>query len=249
MELKNELKKQTISLSESETKEIIYKTKANGLLWPYYQEKKAWSPSSLVEILKLIEYEDKQIPEIVLQRAARNGKLFHQIIQEFIQNGADLVPGPEISPRIQKKLQETICFLEKNKKLLNNNCFLGSERLHHAFYEGVLIATYIDLEFADCVVELKTNNIKMHESPLTLLAFQIQLLIQHLCTKKEVYLLWSTGNGVIFHRFQPSQSLFKILDSLIDLVKNKDVYTSKKKRTIVEKILLDYVPHRLIGFD
>ncbi|CAJ0882453.1 10659_t:CDS:2 [Entrophospora sp. SA101] len=149
----------------------------------------AINPSSLVEILKLIEYEDKQIPEIVLQRAAKNGKLFHQIIQEFIQTGANLTQGSEISPKIQKKLQETMYFLEKNKKLLSNHCFLGSERLHHSFYKGVLVATYIDLEFADCVVELKTNNIKMHESPLTLLAFQIQLLIQHLCTKKEVYLL------------------------------------------------------------
>lgn len=143
----------------------------------------------MVEILKLIEYGDKQIPEIVLQRAAKNGKLFHQIIQQFIQTGADLAQGPEISPKVQKKLQETIYFLEKNKKLLDNRCFLGSERLHHTFYKGVLIATYVDLEFADCIVELKTNNIKMHESPLTLLAFQIQLLIQHLCTQKEVYLL------------------------------------------------------------
>ena len=143
----------------------------------------------MVEILKLIEYEDKQIPEIVLQRAAKNGKLFHQIIQEFIQTGANLTQGPEISPKIQKKLQETMYFLEKNKKLLSNHCFLGSERLHHSFYKGVLVATYIDLEFADCVVELKTNNIKMHESPLTLLTFEIQLLIQHLCTKKEIYLL------------------------------------------------------------
>lgn len=226
---------------------IELKENRNGLLWPYYQGEKAWSPSSLIEILKLIEYEDKQIPEIVLQRAAKNGKLFHQIIQEFIQTGEDLAPGTEISPKIQKKLQETIYFLEKNKKLLNNHCFLGSERLHYAFYKGVLVATYIDLEFADCVVELKTNNIKMHESPLTLLSFQIQLLIQHLCTQKEVYLLWSTGNGVIFHRFQPAPSLFRILDELIDLVKKKDTYTILEKRAIVEKILIDYVPHRLIN--
>ncbi|CAJ0836286.1 2049_t:CDS:2 [Entrophospora sp. SA101] len=171
---------------------------------------KAWSPSSLVEILKLIEYGDKQIPEIVLQRAAKNGKLFHQIIQEFIQTGVDLAQGPEISPKVQKKLQETIYFLEKNKKLLNNHCFLGSERLHHTFYKGVLIATYVDLEFADCIVELKTNNIKMHEI---------------------------------------SQSLFEILEVLIDLVKKKDTYTLLEKRAIVEKILLGYVPHRLIDFD
>jgi hypothetical protein len=150
---------------------------------------------------------------------------------------------------VRQKLHETIDFIEQNRQILNSNCFLGKERLHHAFYEGVLVATYTDLEFEDYIVELKTNNIKMHESPLTLLAFQIQLLIQHLCTKKEVYLLWSTGSGVIFHRFQVSPSLFKILDSLIDLVKKKDIYTLKEKRAIVEKILLDYVPQRLIDFD
>jgi len=39
--------------------------------------------------LKQIEYGDLKIPEFVLQIAARNGKLFHQIIQEFIQGGSD----------------------------------------------------------------------------------------------------------------------------------------------------------------
>jgi hypothetical protein len=40
--------------------------------------------------LKQIEYGDLQIPDFVLQIAAQNGKLFHQIIQEFIQKGSDL---------------------------------------------------------------------------------------------------------------------------------------------------------------
>ncbi|RHZ37190.1 hypothetical protein [endosymbiont GvMRE of Glomus versiforme] len=248
MEPKNELEKQAISFGEPETKKITYEVKENGLLWPYYQGKKAWSPSSLIEILKLIEYGDKQIPEYVLRKAADNGKLFHQIIQKFVQTG-NSPTQKVISLSVQKKLKETICFLEQNKKNLGSKRFLRSEKLHHTFYKEVLIATYVDLEFDDCIVELKTNNIKMHESPLTLLAFQIQLLIQHLCTKKEVYLLWSTGDGVIFHRFQASPSLFKILDLLIDLVKKKDTYTLKEKRAIVEKILLDYVPHRLIDLN
>jgi hypothetical protein len=93
---------------------------------------------------------------------------------------------------------------------------------------------------------LKTNNIKMHESPLTLITFQIQLLIQHLCTKKEVYLLWSTGNGVIFHQFKISDDLLKVLDTLIDLVKKGDSYSAEKKREIVKQILLDYSPRRLL---
>lgn len=223
----------------------------NGLLWPYYQEEKAWSASSLTEILKQIEYGDLQIPEFVLQIAARNGKLFHQIIQEFVQKGPDS-PTPtdwKVSEKVRQKLHETINFIEQNRQILNSHCFLGSERLHHTFYKGVLIATYIDLEFEDYIVELKTNNIKMHESPLTLLTFQIQLLIQHLCTKKEVYLLWSTGNGVIFHQFQVSDSLLKVLDTLIDLVKKRDDYSLERKREIVEKILLDYSPSRLISLD
>jgi hypothetical protein len=81
---------------------------------------------------------------------------------------------------------------------------------------------------------------------LTLLTFQIQLLIQHLCTKKEVYLLWSTGSGVIFHQFKVSDSLLKVLDTLIDLVKKRNDYSLEKKREIVENILLDYSPCRLL---
>jgi len=223
----------------------------NGLLWPYYQDEKARSASSLTEILKQIEYGELQIPEFVLQIAARNGKLFHQIIQEFIQKGPDSATSTDwkVSEKVRQKLHETIDFIEKNRQILNSHCFLGSERLHYTFYKEVLIATYTDLEFEDYIVELKTNNIKMHESPLTLLTFQIQLLIQHLCTKKEVYLLWSTGSGVIFHQFQISDDLLKVLDTLIDLVKKRDDYSLEKKREIVEKILLDYSPRQLIGLE
>jgi hypothetical protein len=91
---------------------------------------------------------------------------------------------------MRQRLHETINSIEQNRQILDSNCFVDSERLHYTFHKGILIATYTDLEFEDYVVELKTNNIKMHESPLTLLTFQIQLLIQYLCTKKkkEVYL-------------------------------------------------------------
>ena len=225
----------------------------NGLLWPYYQEEKALSASSLTEVLKQIEYGDLQIPEYVLRIAALNGKSFHQIIQDYFQKGPDsLSPSDwEVNEKVYKKLHETINFMEKNRQILNSHCFLGKERLHYTFHKEVLIATYADLEFEDYIVELKSNNVKMHESPLTLLTFEIQLLIQHLCTKKkkEIYLLWSTGSGVIFHQFKVSDSLLKVLDTLIDLVKKKDDYSLEKKREIVKKILLDYSPRRLIGLD
>lgn len=227
---------------------IEFREKENGLLWPYYQDQKAWSPSSLIEILKQIEYGDKQIPEFVLKRAAKNGKSFHQIIQKFIQTRDDLFE-PVDSLNTNQKIKETISFFKKNEVLINFDSFLGSEELHHTFHKGVLIATYVDLEFSNFIVELKTNNAKMHKSPLTLLAFQIQLLVQHLCTKKDVYLLWSTGDGVIFHKFQISDSLLQILDTLIDLVKKRDEYTLLEKRAIVEKILVDYSPHKLIDLN
>ena len=193
---------------------IELKENANGLLWPYYQGQKAWSPSSLVEILKKIEYADKKIPEHILLIAAKNGKLFHQAIQDFFQTG--LAPSHSTNLKMNlktlNKLQKTFSFLEKNAQLLNNRCFVDAERLHYAFYKDVLVATYVDLEFDDFVVELKTNNIKMHESPLTLLSFQIQLLIQHHCTKKDVYLLWSTEDRVIFHKFQIYKRKWKMMN-------------------------------------
>ena len=227
---------------------IEFEKKANGLLWPYYQGQKARSSSSLVKILKKIEYADKQIPERILLIAAKNGELFHQVIQDFfVQTGLEpsYLTSLKASPKLLNKLQKTICFLEKNEQLLSSRCLVGTEKLHYTFYKDTLIATYVDLEFTDFIVELKTNNVIMHESPLTRLSFQIQLLIQHLCTKKDVYLLWSTENKVIFHKFQISDNLLKVLDILIDLVKKTDQYTLLEKRKIVEKILNDYSPCRL----
>ena len=228
-------------------KKVTFKINSGGLKWPYYRGEKAWSPSSLVEILKLIEYEDKQIPEIILQKAAQRGKIFHQAIQEFVQTGK--ASHSKDSPSICQKIQETIGFLQTRKtSFFQKQSFLASEKLHYTFHKNILIATYVDLEFSNCVIELKANNIKMYQSPLTLLAFQIQLLIQHLCTQKAVYLLWSTGQGVIFHRFKISPELLEILDILIDIGKKKDTYTPTKKRAMVEKILLSYTPQRLTNF-
>ena len=66
---------------------------------------------------------------------------------------------------------------------------MGSEELHYVFYKDELLATYVDLEFEDHIIELKTSNIKANESPLALLIFEVQLLIQYLCTGKNIYLL------------------------------------------------------------
>ncbi len=234
---------------QDKEEKIEFKERENGLLWPYYQGKKAWSASSLISILKQIEYEDKKIPIFVLQKAAKNGKLFHEIIQNFIQSGSDLpnYSDLKISTKTGEKLKETIEFIKRNNQVINAKCFLGSERLHYTFYKGILLAAYVDLEFNNnYIVELKTNNGSMNESPLTLLAFQIQLLVQHLCSGKEVYLLWSTGNGVTFHKFSISNKLLKAFDILIDLLKKKDDYSLIEKRKIVENILGSYSPEKLI---
>ncbi|CAI2180335.1 6193_t:CDS:2, partial [Funneliformis geosporum] len=154
------------------------------------------SASTLTRILREIEY--KEIPEYILLRAAERGKNFHDIIQKFMQDGnhppfVDLV---EISK-------------------------LSSEKLHHVFYKDELLATYVDLEFNDYIVELKTSNIKANKSPLALLIFEIQLLIQYLCT---------------------------VLDTLMELVKNSDTYSPQMKKAIVQQILSSYsTSKKLVG--
>ncbi|CAI2187422.1 20039_t:CDS:10 [Funneliformis geosporum] len=140
-----------------------------------------------IEFLIIEKSEYKEIPEYILLRAAERGKNFHDIIQKFMQDGnhppfVDLV---EISK-------------------------LSSEKLHHVFYKDELLATYVDLEFNDYIVELKTSNIKANKSPLALLIFEIQLLIQYLCT---------------------------VLDTLMELVKNSDTYSPQMKKAIVQQIL------------
>ena len=166
---------------------VIEKT---GRLWPYHGGKKALSASTLTKILREIEYEE--IPEYILLKAAERGKNFHDTIQAFVQNGnyppfVDLVVTAKLN-KLDKRVHETINFLKKNKSL-NLGRFMGSEKLHHVFYKDELLATYVDLEFHDYIIELKTSNIKANESPLALLIFEIQLLIQYLCTGKNVYLL------------------------------------------------------------
>jgi hypothetical protein len=78
--------------------------------------------------------------------------------------------------------------LQQDKRLLSKE-FVGSENLHYVFYRGELLATYVDLEFADSVIELKTNYFKLDEESFTFLTFEVQLLIQFLCTGKKINLL------------------------------------------------------------
>jgi hypothetical protein len=82
---------------------------------------------------------------------------------------------------------------------------------------------------------------------LALLIFEIQLLIQYLCTGKNIYLLWSTGEGVIFDEFQISPHSLKILDMLVELVRNGDTYSLQMKKAIIQKIVGNYsAPKKLI---
>lgn len=209
----------------------------SGLLWPYYKDQKALSSSTLTRILKEIEYGDKQIPDFILQIAANNGKIFHQTIQSFLETGDDKsYLSSKISPKTLEKIKESLVFF-KEKKF---DKFLGSEKLHHCFYNEDFFGSYIDLEFEDFAIELKTNNIVIDKSPMSMLAFRIQLLIQYLCTKKQIYLLWSTGNGVFFNKFEAKKELFEILEILINIVKNKDIYSFEVKKNIIENLLEAY---------
>ena len=166
------------------------------------------SANTLTKIFREIEY--KEIPLHILLAAAKRGEKFHEIIQNFFQTGnhpvfADLVENSGLN-QLERRIHETVNFSKKNETL-KSAYFLGKEKLHHVFYKGELLATYVDLEFHDCIVELKSNRIKVKElsfdqdkvcldkfdklfnTPFALLIFEIQLLIQHLCTGKTVYLL------------------------------------------------------------
>ncbi|HXN54596.1 MAG TPA: hypothetical protein VN854_01360, partial [Mycoplasmatales bacterium] len=135
------------------------------------------------------------------------------------------------------KIEETVLFLKK--KSFKN--FLGMEKLYHKSYKGEFFATYVDLDFIDFIIELKTNNVIINESSISVLAFRMQLLIQSICTEKNVWLLWSTGNGVFFEKFQPESELFEILAILIDIFQKKEIYSFETKKKIVEKMLSDYL--------
>src|SRR5436190_360869 len=191
-----------------ENEEINLLKLETGRVWPHHKGKKALSANTLTKILREIEY--KEIPLHILLKAAERGKNFHEIIQEFVQTGkhpsfVDLVEYGNLN-KLERRIHETVNFLKKNGSLKTTR-FLGSEKLHYVFYKGELLATYIDLEFHDYVVELKSNSIKVKElnfdqdkvcldkfdklfnTPFALLIFEIQLLIQHLCTGKNIYLL------------------------------------------------------------
>ncbi|KLL01784.1 MAG: hypothetical protein MRERC_3c007 [Mycoplasmataceae bacterium RC_NB112A] len=240
----------------TDEKEIEVVTVGTGRLWPYYKGKKALSANTLTKFLREMEY--GEIPAYILLQAAQRGKNFHEIVQEFIQTGQHplFVNLKEVGnlKKLEQKVHETINFLKKKKPLELNN-FLGKEKLHYAFYKGELLATYVDLEFSEYVIELKSNSIKVKGidttnsswellssslSPVGLLIFEVQLIIQSLCTGKDIYLLWSTGQGVIFSRFKLSSHSLKILDMLIDLAKNEEVYSLPVKKTIIQGIVSQY---------
>lgn len=216
---------------------IIKNSPTSGLAWPYFQEQKAFSSSSLTSILKEIEYGDKQIPKFVLLRAANNGKIFHQTIQDFLESGDESsYLSMEISAKTLAKITETIAFFKAN----NFKNFIGSEKLHYCFYEGNFFASYVDLEFDTFIIELKTNNVIIDESQISVLVFKIQMLIQYLCTRKDIYLLWSTGEGAFFSKFEENRDLYEILDILVNIANNKDIYSMEAKREIVKRLLAMY---------
>ncbi|WNE40566.1 MAG: hypothetical protein mread185_000023 [Mycoplasmataceae bacterium] len=238
----------SISLNNDRSEIEFLVIEKTGRLWPYHGKKKALSASTLTKILRDIEYEE--IPEFILLRAAERGKNFHDAIQEFVEKGnhPDFVNLPEFKKlnNLERRIHETINFLKNNKKL-NLGRFLGSEKLHYVFYKNDLLATYVDLEFHDYIIELKTSNIKSSKSPLALLIFEIQLLIQYLCTGKNVYLLWSTGEGIIFDEFQITPNALKILDMLMELLSNGENYSLQMRKAIVKEVLSNYsTPKKLI---
>jgi len=212
-----------------------------GLLWPYFMEKKALSASSLTKNLRELEYE--KIPKHILEKAATRGKKFHKTIQDFIEkkiypefiNEIDI----NIQNNLDRKIYETINFLRKSSLELKN--FIGSEKLHYIKYKEIVLATYLDLEFEEFVIELKTNSLQTNKNSLSFLIFEIQLLIQSLCTGKIIYLLWSTGKGIIFNKFKITNKILKILDILIDLNLNEEIYTKEKKSLIIKKIKDEYL--------
>jgi len=140
--------------------------------------------------MKELEY--KAIPEFILKAAAERGKAFHQIIQDYFEKKnypsfVDKIISNENLNQLDSRIHETINFLKKNE--LEPSNFVGNEQLYYTFYNGVLIATYVDISFENYIVELKTSNVKANDNPLILLIYEIQLCIQYLCTGKEIYLL------------------------------------------------------------
>ncbi|CAJ0837675.1 2892_t:CDS:2 [Entrophospora sp. SA101] len=120
-----------------------------------------------IKLIKLeTEIEYKAIPEHVLQAAAERGKNFHKIIQDFFQDGnyPPFVDEKETIylNKLDSKVHETLNFLKKNKSLELGR-FLGSEKLYYIFHKGELLAAYIDLEFQNHIIELKTNSIKTND--------------------------------------------------------------------------------------
>jgi hypothetical protein len=223
---------------EKENKSVEFLVLANGLKWPFYDNKKAFSVSQLTKFIKELEY--KEVPEHILKKAAERGKVYHDAIQLFISEKKitefkDSKIDKAEWTKTEKRIKETIDFI-KEKKNFDSNKFLGYEKLHYIFYKGDLLASYVDLEFSDFLIELKTNSFRK-DNFSSFLVFEIQLLIQYLCTGKTTYILWSTGEGIIFEKFQVTDYSLKTLDALIDLSKNSKDYSVEDKKKILEKLI------------
>lgn len=231
--------------------EIDFFLLKNGLLWPHCNNIKALSASRLTHFIREIEFQE--IPEKILKAAAERGKFFHQTIQDYFKTGKypDYIDSQEKKKDLNKlelRLLETITFFKK-RDFFHRSTFRGIETLHYSFYNNELIAAYSDLDFENFILELKTSSWKKNISPSLTLVFEIQLLVQHLCSKKDVYLLWSTGEGIVFSKFQKTTKLLKILNVLIAIVRaeeKKENYSDEEKKEILKKILIFYQPKKIL---
>jgi len=209
-----------------------------------------------VNSLKKLEQKLCETINFLKEKNSLELKRKHEELMNILDACQKEPQSPERDEKIDR-IKKDIAELEKeieNPVPFKNN-FLGKEKLHYTFYKDELLATYVDLEFSDYIIELKSNSIKVKGvdttntswevlstslSPVGLLIFEVQLIIQALCTGKDIYLLWSTGQGVIYSRFELSDYSLKILDMLIDLVKNEETYSLPVKKSIIQGIVNQY---------
>jgi hypothetical protein len=69
------------------------------------------------------------------------------------------------------------------------------------------------------------------------MALEIQMIVQKICTGKDVYLLWSTGEGVIFEKLKTSDLSLKSLSSLVEFKLNEEKLSEEEKKNRMKEII------------
>ena len=225
----------------------VYKEK-----WPFLNDVKGLSPSTLTKPLALLVYgldDDKEQWMIdIIKKAQLDGQEYEKAVQHYLTttNFNDTLKKyyNNFNHTITKqKLLKTLKYLYAKNKEQNikfKDMDIKFNRVGYAMYKDTFIACENDIEFEREIWECKKTNLKYSKDKnkefATLLMYEIQCYMQHLCFNKKIKYLWAlTPNKLNCKEVEFRDDIEEWIDYLLSI---KDLSKQEMYNKILYRITI-----------